>query len=228
MEKEIRSVPQSEAEVRLLENNPESRKVVGYGIVFNSLSKDLGGFREIIRPSAMNGVIEKSDIFALLNHNQDKGVLARSTNGQGTLKLTVDNRGVRYEFEAPKYATGDELVEGLKRGDIRASSFAFTVNKDGQKISRTVDGGYLREIIQFNEIFDMSPVYREAYSDTSVALRSLDEFKSEVEDLITEETKPAVEEPTVEPIVTEEREFKMNDEDRRRWQETINKKLKNV
>ena len=83
MEKEIRNIPQSEAQVRLLTDvNPESRAVEGYGIIFNSMSQDLGGYKEVILPSAMNGIIQKSDILATLNHNVDKGVLSRSEFGQ--------------------------------------------------------------------------------------------------------------------------------------------------
>jgi HK97 family phage prohead protease len=227
MEKEIRSIPQSEAEVRLInEPNVNSRRVEGYGIVFNSPSKDLGGFREVILPSAINGVIEKSDILSTLNHNVDKGVLARSTNGQGTLKLSIDQKGVKYSFEAPNYSTGDELVEGLKRGDIRASSFAFNVGKKGEHVQRLKDGTYLRTITQFNELFDMSPVYREAYSDTTATLRSMEELKLTVEDLIAEAANPVVEE-TIEKIVEPEvKEFRMNEDDKFLWQKHNKIKLK--
>jgi len=67
--------------------SPESRLVTGYAIVFNSDSNDLGGFTERINPNALNGVIEKSDVLCLLNHNEDKGVLARSNKGEGSLTL---------------------------------------------------------------------------------------------------------------------------------------------
>lgn len=60
-----------------INQNPESRNVSGYAIVFNSESKDLGGFNEVILPSALEGVLERSDVLCLLNHNEDKGVLAR-------------------------------------------------------------------------------------------------------------------------------------------------------
>ena len=45
-------------------------------MVFDSLSNDLGGFNEIITRNALDGVIEKSDVFCLLNHDKSKGVLA--------------------------------------------------------------------------------------------------------------------------------------------------------
>ena len=64
---------------------PESRMVEGYAIVFDSESRDLGGFVEKIEPSALDGVLEKSDILCLLNHNEDKGILARSNKGVGSL-----------------------------------------------------------------------------------------------------------------------------------------------
>ena len=155
----------------------ESRKVEGYASVFNSRSKDLGGFTEIIDPAAFNGVIERSDVLALLNHDQDRGVLARSRKGVGSLTLTIDERGLHYSFDAPNTALGNELVEGLKRGDISTSSFAFTVA--GEKWTKEEDGSYLRTITQIDKLYDVSPVYNEAYEDTSVALRSLEAARAE-------------------------------------------------
>lgn len=157
---------------------PESRLVEGYAIVFNSDSNDLGGFTERINPEALEGVIEKSDVLCLLNHNEDKGVLARSKNGEGSLKLELDERGLKYSFEAPNTALGDELLEGLRRGDITTSSFAFTVGKDNWE--KRSDGTYLRTILNINELFDVSPVYRAAYDATSVKAdcRGLDAIKA--------------------------------------------------
>ena len=158
---------------------PESRKVEGYAVVFNSESNNLGGFREIIEPTALEGVIEKSDILCLLNHNEDKGVLARSKNGTGSLALVVDEKGLRYSFEAPNTNLGEELLEGLKRGDITTSSFAFRVGKD--RWDKKADGTYIRTICNISELFDVSPVYRAAYDATSVSVdtRGLDEAKAE-------------------------------------------------
>lgn len=107
----------------------ESRKVEGYALLFNVPSDGLD-FEEIIEPRALDGVIEKSNVFALLNHDERRGILARSKKGAGTLSLTVDGKGLRYRFDAPRTALGDELLEYLRRGEVTESSFAFAVAED--------------------------------------------------------------------------------------------------
>lgn len=167
-------------ERRMINDNiitqPDSRKVEGYAIVFNSESNDLGGFVEVIEPRALEGVLEASDILCLLNHNEDKGVLARSNKGVGSLDLSIDEKGLKYSFDAPNTNLGDELLEGLKRGDITNSSFAFTVGED--KWTKRNDGLYQRTICSIKQMFDVSPVYRAAYNATSVNTRGLDEVKA--------------------------------------------------
>lgn len=169
-----------------IETKQESREVSGYAVVFDSLSNDLGGFNEIITRNALDGVIEKSDVFCLFNHDKSKGVLARSNKGTGSLTLEIDDKGLKYRFEAPKTALGDELLEGLRRGDISASSFAFTVGSDSWE--KREDGSYLRTINSIKELFDVSPVWQPAYSDTSVDTRGLDQLrdKEELEDYYKE------------------------------------------
>lgn len=169
--KEIRNITTEFREIP-----SESRRVEGYALTFNQESNDLGGFIEVIDSRSLDGVLEKSDILCLLNHNEDKGVLARCNKGVGSLTLEVDEIGLRYSFDAPNTALGDELLEGLRRGDISKSSFAFTVGKD--KWEKRSDGSYLRTIESFNELFDISPVYKPAYNSTSVNTRGLDDLKT--------------------------------------------------
>ena len=153
----------------------EGRQIEGYALVFNSFSNDLGGFVEIIDNQALDGVIETSDVLALLNHNEDKGVLARSNKGVGSLKLTIDERGLKYAFTAPLTALGDELIEGVKRGDITTSSFAFSV--EDEKWTKNEEGKYIRTIKKIGKLYDVSPVYFAAYSSTSVNARGLNSLK---------------------------------------------------
>lgn len=170
MEKEIRNI----GEIRAFE---DSRHVDGYALVFNSMSENLGGFREVILPEATDGIIEKSDIMAVLNHDSSRGILARSRYGAGSLTLTVDEKGLRYTFDAPHTSLGDECLEYLRRGDINQSSFAFTVAEDSW--TKGEDGTYVRTIKKFDRLFDVSPVFTPAYAETSVSCRSFDEFKAE-------------------------------------------------
>lgn len=173
-----------------LRGEGESRHVEGYGSVFNERSLDLGGFVEMIAPGAFDGVIERSDVKAYLDHNPQRGILARSKNGEGSLKLEVDERGLKYSFDAPHTALGDEVVEGLKRGDYTQSSFAFTVQD--QTWTKEEDGTYLRTITKIGGLYDVSIVGNPAYEGTSVALRSLDEFKAQ--EIPVQEEVPATEE----------------------------------
>lgn len=168
-----------------LREESESRHLEGYGSVYNQRSVDLGGFYEIIAPGAFDGVIERSDVKCYLDHNPQRGILARSKNGQGSLNLELDERGLKYSFDAPHTQLGDEVVEGVRRGDYSQSSFAFTVQDESW--TKEEDGTYLRTITKIGGLYDVSIVANPAYEGTSVALRSLDAFKAQEQEIPAQE-----------------------------------------
>jgi len=150
----------------------KSRIITGMGIVFNSQSEDLGGFREVIRPEAVGKdgkILKESDVWFLMNHQREQ-LLARSREGKGSLKLTVLPEGVRYSFTAPDSPKGAELVSYLERGEVNASSFAFVVAPKGE-IWEKRKTDYLRTVTAFGYIYDISSVFDAAYKDTSCELR---------------------------------------------------------
>lgn len=156
------------------------RTVSGYAVRFESESVNLGimGFVEIIHRGAITDeTIKSSDVFALLNHNENI-VLARCNRGTGSLSLKVDNDGVFYEFEAPNTANGEELLEHIKRGEISQSSFAFSVSsEDGaEKWTKRSDGIIVREIFKIARLYDISPVYQPAYKETTCSKRALEKL----------------------------------------------------
>lgn len=151
--------------------------VEGYALLFNTPSDGLG-FEEVIEQGALEGVVSKSNIFALLDHDKGRGILARSKNGKGTLELGIDEKGLKYRFEAPKTALGDELLEYLRRGEITESSFCFTV--ESETWEKKEDDSWKRIIHKFDELFDVSPVYDAAYSATSVCLRGKEKAEQEL------------------------------------------------
>ncbi len=177
MKKEIRNLEIKQAEIRA---DSKTGIISGYAMVFNSLSELLfGRFYERILPEAMNGVVEISDVLALLNHQKERGILARSRFGKGTLSLKIDDKGLRYKFTPPDTALGKEAREYLKRGDIQGSSFHFVLANKGENWEKTSDGKYIRTITKFSEIYDVSLAFTPAYPETTAAVRSLEVWEKE-------------------------------------------------
>lgn len=172
-------------EIRLGDNantSNDNRHIEGYAMVFNSLSNDLGGFREIIEQGAITDeLIKNSDILCLMNHDIKRGVLARSYQGRGSLKLDIDEHGLHYSFEAPKTDLGDEVLEGIRRGDISKCSFAFVCGEDNW--TKDENGEYIRHVKKIKNLYDVSLVYHPAYEETEAIAdtRGLDELKAQEE-----------------------------------------------
>lgn len=171
--REIRNTPFPVSTV----TDDEKRTVEGYALLFDTPSDGLS-FTEVIERGALDGVLAKSDVFATLNHDIYRGILARWNKKEGSLHLEVDAKGLKYRFEAPKTALGDEILENIRRGEINESSFAFTVSEDTWK--KQDDGSWKRSITKIDHLFDVSPVYSAAYSKTSVYMRGKDAAEAEL------------------------------------------------
>ena len=175
----------------------ESRHISGYAVRFNEQSEYLG-FYETISPSAIDeDTLKRSDIFCLLNHQPDK-VLARSKYGIGNLKLSIDDKGLRYEFDALDNEIGNTTLSYVRSGIIDSSSFAFTLptdDEDCQVWKRDKEGVLHREIRKIDRLWDCSPVFSPAYSTTSCSCRSLDEYlEKEKENELNEKYNKMIEE----------------------------------
>lgn len=150
----------------------EERIIEGYAIIFNELSEDLGGFREMILPEAVTEeLINNSDIYYLYNHCDNSIPLARCNHGQGSLELTIDDKGLKYRFNC----LNTEFYELVKRGDLSKSSFAFSLQKDGsgEIWEKSSEYNYIRKITKIEQLFDCSAVLVPAYSQTELYARNL-------------------------------------------------------
>lgn len=157
-------------EVRSEEGKPT--KIVGYAAVFNSLSEELFGFREIVMPGAFDRAIrEKHDTRALVNHDANL-ILGRTK--AGTLTLTVDEKGLRAEIEPPDTQAARDALTSVRRGDLDGMSFAFRTLTDNW---RTQDGEQIRELIDL-DLVDVSVVAFPAYPATTVSTRALEQAKA--------------------------------------------------
>jgi len=176
---ETRNFTLNNVEVR--EDNGKNT-VVGYGAVFNSESNNLGGFTEFISRDAFNGR-ENDDVRFLLNHDANY-IMGRTTSG--TLRLSVDDKGLRYEVDVPDTTAGRDLLVSLKRGDISQSSFAFIVEDDSWSQG---EKGAVRTINKISRLYDVSAVTYPAYEEASVGLRSLNLWKEKIEEGVKNDKK---------------------------------------
>ena len=185
---EIRSFYEERAIPTVIQDSEgkDTRTIEGYAVVFEKESRMMVDwwtgkkFVEIIKRSAVtNNDLKKWDIKALMEHTPSR-LLARSYNGKGSLTLTVDDYGVKYRFEAPNTAEGDNALELIKRGDIFGSSFAYTTDETSNvTYTKRSDGSMLREVNKLDRMYDVSPVSDPAYFGTDVTVRNLDGFLNE-------------------------------------------------
>lgn len=191
-------VKKDDLEIRTSEVLTDNKTIYGKAISFDTLSVDLGGFRETIKRGAITqDLINHSDIFARTNHKDDY-ILARSKNGKGSLSLELRDDGLYFSFELPNTEKGNELREHIKRGEITQCSFAFNAAKEANsEVWRNENGIIYRDIYKIGYLGDVAPVYKPAYEETYVSMRAMECAKTLKEE---EELKAMQEEKETEEI----------------------------
>lgn len=147
----------------------DKKKIGGYAAVFGKLSRNLGGFVELIAPSFFNTSRTAGWPDVIARYNHDDNMLLGSTGGN-TLQLSVDDTGLLYEVDPP--TSRADIVELIGRGDVRKSSFAFRLDVNGDEWTTTDQGFPMRKLVS-GQLVDVAPVNIPAYPDTTSGLRSL-------------------------------------------------------
>jgi hypothetical protein len=158
------------AEIRVKKAENGSKTLVGYAAKFERLSQDLGGFVEKIHKNAFDRCLKRCDVRGLKNH--DPAMLLGRTKS-GTMRLTTDEVGLRYEIDVPDTQIGRDLVTEIERGDIDGSSFSFTTESSGGDSWDDSTDPPTRTLVGVRELFDVGPVSYPAYLDTSATMASL-------------------------------------------------------
>jgi len=169
----------------------DSRRIEGVAVVFESWSRDLGGFKEMIRSGAITQeLLDNSDVIANINHD-DSLMVARWNRGNGTLSLELKEDGLHFSYEAPETERGNQLLWDIRHKNITECSFAFSLpnNDTCQRWYRGENNELCREILEIGGLYDVSVVNVAAYPATSVdnreqidieaITRSLDEKEAE-------------------------------------------------
>jgi len=155
------------------------RVLHGYAAVFYR-SDDPGteyelrqGLKERVASTAFSTAVGgPRDVKGMWNHTQLLG-----SRDAGTLRLFVDQRGLRYEIDLPNTQAGNDVATLVERGDVRGSSFGFRAKRAPISRGQSYDVRELQDV----DLLDVGPVAEPAYSGTSVGMRSDDHEQAERE-----------------------------------------------
>ena len=181
----------------------ESRTITGTAIVFNAESEVLDDwgyrFREVIKPEACTmEFLNSQDIKLNMLHDRDL-TLARCNKGTGSLRLSVDDKGVNFEFEAPKCDIGDRCLEMVRRGDYSGCSFEFwpedydVEEREGGKdvkithkkfraltaLTIGMDPAYKQTSVNARELYDETPAGKKAKQEAEAQKQREQQEKQE-------------------------------------------------
>ena len=181
----------------------ESRTITGTAIVFDAESEVLDDwgyrFREVIKPEACTmEFLNSQDIKMNMLHDRDL-TLARCNKGTGSLRLSVDDKGVNFEFEAPKCDIGDRCLEMVRRGDYSGCSFEFwpedydVEEREGGKdvkithkkfraltaLTIGMDPAYKQTSVNARELYDETPAGKKAKADAEEQRKREEQEKAE-------------------------------------------------
>lgn len=173
--KEIR-LAEIKAELRaenLTADKQDAFKIYGMPIVFDTpttIHDPAGEYIEIIRSGALDEA-DLTDSRLLYNHDVNKIPLARTPK---TMTFNLTTAGLEMRADLPNTASGKEIYEAVKRGDLSGMSFAFKVPAGGDSYDPNTNTRTIRKI---SKVYEVSIVPYPAYPTTSVEARALMEPK---------------------------------------------------
>lgn len=164
-------------EIRMLDMNfvEEDDKMIieGYAVVFDSPATHYG-HTEIIDRHALDNC-DMSDVCLKYNHADTVLILARTRNN--SLKLIVDEIGLKIRAELIDTTTNIDVYKMIKAGLIDKMSFAFTALRDVEDYETNT-----RRILEIDKLFDVSVVDVPFYDGTQISARNIEQFIKEFEE----------------------------------------------
>lgn len=198
----------------------------GYAALFDSPSQPLPFTERIAKGAFRRSLRSRNDIKFLWNH--DSGEILGSTRA-GTLSLSEDDRGLKVEGMLPNTSRGRDVAELLRRGDVDAMSFGFSVPQGGDSWSndgseRTLNSVRLHEVSvvawpaytatagtvsvrKFQKAAERAEVDVEALADALLKIEDGLNITSEEQELLSQVISTLSPEPKVEASVETEVEL---------------------
>ena len=147
-------------------------KLTGYAVRWGEPSVDLGGFTEIFRQGAFTRSLRESGDIFFLNAHRDNELLG--SRQAGTLRLSEDAMGLRFELDTPATSLGQDVAELVRTSVLRGMSFGFRIPRaSGEHWSEGSDGLLRREVLDA-DLLEVSTTQWPAYPTTSITARRSD------------------------------------------------------
>ena len=171
-------------EIRSISQPPtitEGKTVEGYAAVFHNPAERGTEYKlcddivEHIDPQAFQRAIaQKQPCRCLVNHDPNYRL---GRVDKGTLRLTTDERGLKYEADIPDTQVGRDTATDLANGNLDGSSFSFSVvGQRWEDVKRGDDYMTIRTITDV-DLYDVGPVGFPAYEATTAGIRSAERME---------------------------------------------------
>lgn len=156
------------------------RSLVGYGAVFyreNEPGSEFwlwDDFVERIMPGAFDRALKEDDVRAFFNHDANQVLGRRRFAADDSMKLTVDEVGLRYEIgfdeSDPDHV---KVFSKVRSGKVSGSSFMFIPTAETYRSETDPTTQKRIDIVEVTEVrlFEVGPVVFPAYEATTSELR---------------------------------------------------------
>lgn len=177
-----------------------TKTIQGYAITFDTLSVDLGGFIEVIKPGALDGV-DLSDVKLIYAH-EDNQILGRAS--AGNLQVKVDAKGLFFIATLADTTRAHDVYADIEAGNLKGMSFKYNIKPNGDTWTRDINGQLLHTVNQIHQVSELTVTAYPAFADTSVELKRSAEqhMKGNTRDMATDTQAPTTDAPKADDVLT--------------------------
>ena len=171
-DKEVRYI--TGLEIR--QDSEDKMTLKGYALTFDTetlIGSEEYGYIEKIDRNAFNETDMKK---VPLKYNHAGSYLAIASTKNGSLTLTVDEKGLKFEADLIDTTSNRDVYKMVQEGLLSECSFAFTVDyENGGSLWEELDGDMPRRtVLKVKRLYDVALVDIPAYENTEVYARSLE------------------------------------------------------
>jgi len=175
----MREIEYRSSSQMLLETRENAAAVLtGYASTFDE-PYEIDGVTETIKRGAFSSTLEGApDVFAFLNHDTGR-IIARTITG--SLKLSVDEKGLQTEICPIDTADGRTAIELVRTGTVTSMSFGFCVDDDTIEMR---NGKLFRDILKIS-LHEVSIVAFPANNKAVISMRC----KNQIDSMLAKKSK---------------------------------------